>query len=304
MNCDERGMQIIENNPHVKYILPHKAHSIPNEGLDAYWTKIAADYDYTARLSGTVVEGQLLFISHQYMWYAGDRLRRRAASKHNYYEKMVKTCGFEPIPPVRGEIYFTKAEREWAKRLIKKHFRRKYIIVWAWTGSAIHKTYAHTETVMKALLDKWPDLIIITTGDVWCQIFEEDHPRIMHTSGEWTFRQSMSLIPYADLVVGPETGMLNAAGCFDTPKICMLSHSTKENLTKHWANDYSFQAPCECSPCHRLFKYTGSVAFSQGMSNDDYDVCPKDSMGLPVCMTATPPEMLIEKIEEVRKIHG
>jgi ADP-heptose:LPS heptosyltransferase len=30
MNCDERGMQIIENNPHIKYILPHKAHSIEN----------------------------------------------------------------------------------------------------------------------------------------------------------------------------------------------------------------------------------------------------------------------------------
>jgi len=304
LNCDERGIQIIEHNPHIKYIMPHKAHHIPLEGLHEYWNKISQPYDYCAKLSGTVVEGQLLFTSNQHMWYAGERHRRRLAGRWNYMERTIEVAGFTPIPPVRGELYFTKHEREWAKRLIKRHFRRKYVIVWAWTGSAVHKVYAYYWNVMEHLLNKWDDLIIITTGDEWCEQLEINHPQILHTSGRWQFRQAMSIIPYVDLVVGPETGMLNAAGCFSTPKICMLSHSNKTNLTKHWENDYSFQIPCECSPCHRLFKYTGGATFGSGKSLDDYDFCTIGSLGTCICMEATPPEMLIAKIEQVREIHG
>jgi hypothetical protein len=57
---------------------------------------------------------------------------------------------------------------------------------------------------------------------------------------------------YVDLVISPETGVLNASGCFDTPKIGLLTHSNKTNLTKYFKNDYSLQAETECSPCHRM----------------------------------------------------
>jgi len=304
LNCDERGMQIVENNPHITYIMPHKTHSIPLEGLEEYWKRISMPYDYCAILSGRVVEGQLLFVSKHPMWFAGDKHRRRLAGRWNYMDRTVEVGGFTPVPPVRGELYFTKSEREWAKRLIKRHYRRKYVMVWAWSGSAVHKVYAHYWTVMEYLLNKWNDLVIITTGDEWCEPLEINHPQILHTSGRWQFRQAMSILPYVDLVVGPETGLLNAAGCFQVPKICMLSHSNKYNLTKHWANDYSFQIPCECSPCHRLFKYTGSATFGSGKTNDDYDFCPKGPLGTCICMEATPPEMLIKQIEMVREIHG
>ena len=58
---------------------------------------------------------------------------------------------------------------------------------------------------------------------------------------------------YADCVVGTETGVMNAAGGLDVPKVIMLSHSTEENLTKYWKNTTTlcaYDAPCY--PCHRM----------------------------------------------------
>jgi len=263
-----------------------------------YWQQMSVDYDQLCNLTGTVVEGQLLWPSNHYMWFAQDKYRRKIASKHNYSEKMIEVAGFKPIAPVRGEVYFSKFEREWAKRLIKREFRRKYVMVWAHSGSSIHKSYAYYWHMIEALLNKWQDLVIITTGDEWCIHLDHDpwlmqHPRFLATSGLWDFRQAMAIIPYVDLVVGPETGLLNVAGCFDTPKICLLSHSSKENLTKHWANDHSIQSPCDCSPCHKLFKW-----------KQDPDDCPQGPLGLQICQEILPPEELVKHIERVRETYA
>ena len=59
----------------------------------------------------------------------------------------------------------------------------------------------------------------------------------------------------AGCVVGPETGVLNAVGFeLGVGKVGLLSHSSVENLTKHWRNTVSVTPPAEvkCYPCHRL----------------------------------------------------
>jgi ADP-heptose:LPS heptosyltransferase len=62
----------------------------------------------------------------------------------------------------------------------------------------------------------------------------------------------MLMCNYVDLVISPESGILNAAGCYETPKIGLLTHSNKQNLTSTFLNDYSIQADISCSPCHRM----------------------------------------------------
>jgi hypothetical protein len=58
----------------------------------------------------------------------------------------------------------------------------------------------------------------------------------------------------ADVVIGPETGVLNAVAFEGNFKVCMLSHSSKENLTKHWLRTATIEpdASVKCYPCHRL----------------------------------------------------
>ena len=47
----------------------------------------------------------------------------------------------------------------------------------------------------------------------------------------------LAFLDVCDVVIGPETGVLNAASYIGLPhKIVMLSHSSKENLSKHWNN--------------------------------------------------------------------
>lgn len=91
---------------------------------------------------------------------------------------------------------------------------------------------------------------------------------------------------YVDLVVGCETGVLNAASCYDTDKIIMLSHSSDENLTKYWTNTTILTARnVACQPCHRLVK--------------TIEACPHNSLLMsPVCMAEIKPLDIFNTIEE------
>ena len=63
----------------------------------------------------------------------------------------------------------------------------------------------------------------------------------------------LHLAQACDLVVGPETGVLNAVGFETNAKLVFLSHSSKENLTKHWVNTYTVEPKnTPCYPCHKL----------------------------------------------------
>ena len=58
-----------------------------------------------------------------------------------------------------------------------------------------------------------------------------------------------------DLAIGPETGVLNSIAMDDVPKVIMLSHSSHDNLTKHWQRAAVLipdTARAPCYPCHRL----------------------------------------------------
>lgn len=63
----------------------------------------------------------------------------------------------------------------------------------------------------------------------------------------------MAFAQVCDLVIGGETGMLNAVSFESVPKIVTLSHSSENNLTRDWVNCTSL-APenTPCFPCHRL----------------------------------------------------
>ena len=111
--------------------------------------------------------------------------------------------------------------------------------------------------------------------------------RIYSASGDWSIRRSLSFCDQADLVVGPETGVLNCAAFLDTPKVCMLSHSSNVNLTRDWVNTTVIEPQnVECYPCHRL--------------HYNRDFCPEDAeTGASVCAAAIKPETVFDAIMKV-----
>ncbi len=147
---------------------------------------------------------------------------------------------------------------------------------------------------------KYPDVHVTLVGDEFCKILEqgwENERRVHKQSGRWSIRESMSFAEVADIVIGCETGLLNAAGSMDCWKIVTLSHSTKENLTKHWKNTIASEQPegvgCPKYHCHMLHGAN---------STDPWMECPThtdEKMKVALCQFHITPNMMFEAIESI-----
>ena len=85
----------------------------------------------------------------------------------------------------------------------------------------------------------------------------------------------MALTGVVDLVLSPDTGLLHASGCYDTPKIGILGHNTIECITKHFKNDYSIESDpekAECSPCLYLI-YNKNLQCQTSSEYGDASLC-------------------------------
>lgn len=207
-------------------------------------------------------------------------------SNVNYME-MTHAIADVPLPS-KQRFYATATEREGAE-----NFRSKLgdvpVILWALSGSSVHKVWPWVDIVVAWLIDNTPARIVFS-GDPASQILEagiaqglakqylgisyKDSDamklsellyelrahwggvnRIVCRSGDWAARETLAFLPECDLVVGPETGVLNAAALMPMAKVVILSHSTEENLTKYWVNTTAIVPPenlVPCYPCHRL----------------------------------------------------
>ncbi len=251
----ERGEQILRYNPNVDKLITHKKDSIKIDKLGEYFEGIRKDNkcDKLIDLSSSI-ETKLCFHPTQPEYNLPKRDRIALCSK-NYYEHTIDLALGKSLNSnqLRPEVFFSEKEKgDYAK--FRADYIGKKIIIVGLSGSGTNKAYPYLQYVLSAILEGNKDVIFVTTGDETCKILEQGliHDRVIHKSGVWSFRQSMIACKSASLVIAPDTGLIHASGCFDTPKICMLGHTTKENITKHFKNDKSIEASVPCSPCFRL----------------------------------------------------
>lgn len=99
-------------------------------------------------------------------------------------------------------------------------------------------------------------------------------------------REVLSFAQLCDVVVGPETGLLNAVSFEErVRKVVFLSHSSPDNLTKHWRNTEALQpVGVSCWPCHRM--------------HYDWTHCrqSKEMEGFAACAISIKPERVFEAI--------
>lgn len=312
------GQSVIEHDPHVDDWFIQDNDQVPNHELGAFWAAQAKRFDKFINLSESV-EGTLLAIPGRTN-HAWPESVRRVELNRNYLEWTAQLAEL----PYMSEAQFYPSEDEKAKvqrylghvkqRLTaapKKTIasqimgagkfigaqdaqRNVFSIMWVLSGSSIHKAYPWTDAVMAKVLTNIPEAAIILTGDAACQILEagwENEPRVFRESGEMSIRQTLALAQAVDCVVGPETGVLNAVAFEPNAKVLFLSHSTVENLSKHWVNTVSLSAPedpsvpiCGQRACHRLH-YTR-------------DFCPEHKeTGAAMCQVSIDPERAYAAIE-------
>lgn len=281
----KRVQEVIENNPYVDEFILHDK-DMPVDKLPEHWDALQKELkpeDKWINFSESIECNVALHpIQPQYNYTKKERFD---LCNRNYYdatEKWAELEGCQKLP----ELYFTPLEIQEAS----KHITPGQInILWQLSGSGHQKVYPWADYVIGELLKNFSNINIITTGDERCQMLESvEDIQITNLSGRIPARIAMCLTSQVDLVIAPDTGILHAAGCYKTPKIGLLGHTTIENITKYFKNDYSLESKCACAPCMRLIY--------------DHEIqCPREFVtGAAWCMSeGLPPERVYGRIVEV-----
>lgn len=245
-----RGMSVIENDPNVDHFFIQDDDQVPNHLLGQFWEHQSSRFDKFINLSESI-EGTLLALPGRPNHGWSHAMRDKHLNQ-NYHEFTADIAGVEFRKD--GRFYPTKEEIVGSWEMIDPS---SFSIVYALSGSSQHKFYAGMDAVIARILLEIPECQIFLTGDDACKILEqgwEKEPRVRLLSGKQSIRETLALAQNVDCVIGPETGVLNSVA-FDerVAKVCLLSHSSIENLTKHWVNAFSIEpVGVACYPCHRL----------------------------------------------------
>lgn len=291
-----QGHESVMHDPNIDRFIVQGRDEVPNQFLLEFWNYTKKKYSRWINLCESI-EGTLL-ASPNRATYEWPNDARALHMDRNYLEWTHMLAG---VPaPYRQKFYSTTEEKSWALKQ-KANFGGRTVL-WSLAGSSGHKTWPHMDNVIDAALKTYPDVHFVLVGDETCKLLEqgwgefndekndlvETVSRVHLRSGKWTIRQSMAFAEVSDLIIGTETGLLNAAGFMDTPKIITLSHSSPEMLTKHWKNTIVLQQEngvgCAKSPCRQLHGSMGA---------DPWMDCPQHAeSGTALCQYHIPPERM------------
>ena len=276
------GHAVAQNNPYIDAFVVQGKDQVPNELLGPFWDHLATKYDKVVNLSESVEKTMLALQGT--MFHRWPASVRNKYMNTNYLEFMHDIAEVPYIPAQK--FYPTDEEKAWA--LAEKKKMGGKVILWSLAGSAVHKTWPWMDHIIARLMISEPESRVVLVGDHLCQILEygwENEPRVFCRSGKWSIRESLAFAQVADLVIGPETGVLNAVAHEEVPKIITLSHSSIENLTRDWVNCTSLTPKnTPCYPCHML--------------HYSFEHCQRDdNTGVAACQADITPEQMWEAVK-------
>ena len=267
VNVSEQGKEILESDPNVDELIVQKTNQVPNDCLTPYWKKLEKCFDKFVQLSESIEKSLLLSPDKEEMLRGELIMAKGSPDFHLSKEEIHKKCNvnyMERTHDIAGlpykflpKFYPTLEEKKFARRQRKK-IKSKRIILWALSGSSVHKVYPWTDAVISRMLMNRKDVSFVTVGDGLCELLEagwENEKRVVTKSGNWSVRETLAFLDVCDLVIGPEPGVLNAPSPLECHKTVLLSHSSHENLSKHWKNTTALgpeDYPDYCFPCHKM----------------------------------------------------
>jgi len=256
----ERGEEVLKNNPHVFKIIPHDQ-SVKNEMLGQHidWLKRKYHCERVIDLNESI---ECALSQHpRSASYKLPKQERIAKFNRNFYEYCFEHAK-EPKPGIlsdarpsdcpeilpgneayKPELFFDQSELDQARKYLKADC---YNVLVGLSGSGNNKAYPWMMDLCNNIGKTHPNVHIITVGDMKCKILEDietpDLTNVTKLSGEIPMRISMALTSMVNLVISPDTGLLHAAGCYDTPKIALYGHNTHEVISKHFTNVYPLRS--------------------------------------------------------------
>lgn len=271
--CETRGYDVIKLDPHIDEFVVQDKDQVPNHELGAYLDWLNKRYDRFVNLCESV-EGTLLALADRVNHRWPHALRHKMMNA-NYLEL---THDLAQVPHKYAPQFYASQEEMTAARREKD--RHGPLIMWVLAGSSVHKTYPHQDTMLRKILNE-TDYKVMTVGDDTTVCLEagwENESGIVRRAGKMTIRETMAMAKVCDLVVGPETGVMNAISFESVPKVLFLSHSSVENLSRDWVNTISLHTPdLPCYPCHQLhFSFEHCKEHKEsGTAQCQWDIGPK-----------------------------
>ncbi|MBA0088325.1 MAG: hypothetical protein HRJ53_25350, partial [Acidobacteria bacterium Pan2503] len=250
------GVDVIMHDPNIDQFYIQDKDQVPNGNLAEFWAHEKKKFDRWVNLSESV-EGSFLAM-HDRIQVQWPKAVRHDMMNRNYLEFAHALAQVPHDPQVM--FYETDEEARWARAERKRMGADGEIILWALAGSSVHKVWAGMDSIIARLMLRFPKARVVLTGSEMASILQagwDNEPRVIKTAGKWSIRQTLAFAKLAaDVVIGPETGVLNAVSHIARiAKIVLLSHSTHENLTRDWLNTQPIipdATKVDCYPCHTL----------------------------------------------------
>lgn len=308
-----RCMEAIKEDPNVDEWYIQDTDQVPNGLLSYFWENEKAKYDKWINLSESV-EGQFLAIEGRaaHLWPHSVRHKHLNGNYIEFAHELAEI----PYTKPAVKFYPTLEERnkayDWKKRI-----GGDPLVVWILAGSSPHKVWPHIDNILARFALEFPKVKIVTMGDAKCRLIEDTKPdpkvpganldwdrcsHVIKASGRAQIRETLSLAQVADLVIGPETGVLNAVSMESMAKIVFLSHSSHENLTRDWVNTFAlFSTRTPCYPCHQLhhtWKYCHESKIIPGVADCQFDI-PPEAVWTAICRAFGKEQQKVVPIQKV-----
>ena len=295
---NDKGYAIHKENPFIDEHIHFEPSIIPQS--ENFITLIRKRLAYLGEKFDTVIdlqhtlETKTFALENQSEYYRNDKFRAKMNGIRNLYDETTIAAGFPQHVGMVGDIFFTKEEEECVKNIYRERYSGKFVIIINLSGSSRQKLFLNAEKIIKTFLEKHPEAVCITMGDEDCRKnLEFTGERIINRAGKfdgetkYSFRQSMLMSKYANLVMGYESGLMCASTLLGAPSLQLMTSAAIKSHGGDFINDYSLQSPCYCSPCFKgPYQFVG---------------CPKIKVlgkDYPKCIQFDP-EVILNKMEEV-----
>lgn len=295
LEMNTKGYELFHDDPRFKAKMVYNIEKYLDDNeaerkVNEHWDKLIADIkpDKVINLWRSL---ETSCISEAYMpiHWADAETRREA-----YGDKSFADAAFERLECTipdnfdNGGLYFTDRQIEVIGSWRKKH-TGQFVVMMPLAGSSSHKDLPILKDVALHIVNRYPNAFIYLMGDESLSNYPLHHERIKSLCGVVPYKQACLMTKSADLVIGPETGLLVAAGMYGAHKICLCTASGINQIAKYHRNDYSIQADIACSPCHRAV-YT--VA-------DCENIVDNGDMPYPKCAVSFDFDKIVLAIEQV-----
>jgi hypothetical protein len=260
------------HNPHIdKLTVKNADRDLPRNDLVAWqkWMEGRAhEYDVFVHASHSMEGRHSLFKTMTAFWWPPEMRRKLCAG--SFLETVHDIAG---VPYEFGPLYYTTEEERANAKQVTKPIGDRYIC-WVLSGSRIDKVYPYAPNAIGRIIKEVGAPVLLLGGPsekeqsmatmirdvVAVQNGTRDGVHIAVPAPEggekcWPLRTSLALAHGASLVVSPDTGPAWAVAFEPMPKIMMLSHSSTDNISKHWINTTTLHANPDrvpCWPCHLL----------------------------------------------------